>query len=88
MSMLSRRTVSEDNGKRRPRACPAGPPASRRPTSIWLNSDPFTFMCMTHMEICLPKGEVGTWCANHNGLDGKCPVNTHGGLLSESYVQG
>jgi hypothetical protein len=43
---------------------------------------------MTHMEICLPKGEVGTWCANHNGLDGKCPVNTHGGLLSESYVQG
>ena len=46
---------------------------------------------MTHMEDfgLVPKGEVGAWVrANHNGLDGKCPVNTHGGLLSESYVQG
>jgi acetyl-CoA acetyltransferase len=53
--------------------------------------DPFTFMCMTHMEDfgLVPKGEVGAWVREgHNGLDGKCPVNTHGGLLSESYVQG
>jgi acetyl-CoA acetyltransferase len=53
--------------------------------------DPFTFMCMTHMEDfgLVPKGEVGAWVrANQNGLDGTCPVNTHGGLLSESYVQG
>jgi len=53
--------------------------------------DPFTFMCMTHMEDfgLVPKGEVGAWVrAGQNGFDGPCPVNTHGGLLSESYVQG
>jgi acetyl-CoA acetyltransferase len=53
--------------------------------------DPFTFMCMTHMEDfgLVPKGEVGGWVREgQNGLDGKVPVNTHGGLLSEAYVQG
>jgi acetyl-CoA acetyltransferase len=53
--------------------------------------DPFTFMCMLHMEDfgLVPKGEVGSWVrAGHNGLDGVVPVNTHGGLLSEAYIQG
>jgi acetyl-CoA acetyltransferase len=53
--------------------------------------DPFTFMCMTHMEDfgLVPKGEVGGWVREgQNGLDGKVPTNTHGGLLSEAYVQG
>lgn len=53
--------------------------------------DPFTFMCLTHMEDfgLVPKGEVGGWVRDgHNGLDGDVPVNTHGGLLSETYAQG
>jgi acetyl-CoA acetyltransferase len=53
--------------------------------------DPFTFMCMAHMEDfgLVPKGEVGGWVtAGKNGLDGEVPVNTHGGLLSECYAQG
>jgi 17-hydroxy-3-oxo-4-pregnene-20-carboxyl-CoA lyase len=53
--------------------------------------DPFTFMCMVHMEDfgLVPKGEVGGWVrAGENGLDGRVPVNTHGGSLSESYIQG
>jgi acetyl-CoA acetyltransferase len=53
--------------------------------------DPFTFMCMTHMEDfgLVPKGEVGAWVrAGNHGLDGPMPVNTHGGLLSEVYLQG
>lgn len=53
--------------------------------------DPFSFMCMAHMEDfgLVPKGEVGPWVtAGENGLDGKVPVNTHGGLLSEAYIQG
>lgn len=53
--------------------------------------DPFTFMCMLHMEdfgLC-EKGASGAWVrAGRNGLDGATPVNTHGGLLSEAYVHG
>jgi acetyl-CoA acetyltransferase len=54
--------------------------------------DPFTFMCMAHMEDfgLVPKGEVGGWVREgRNALDGGgTPVNTHGGLLSECYAQG
>jgi acetyl-CoA acetyltransferase len=53
--------------------------------------DPFTSMCMLHMEDfgLVPKGEVGAWVREGlNGLDGAVPVNTHGGLLSEGYIQG
>lgn len=53
--------------------------------------DPFTFMCMIHMEDfgLVQKGEVGAWVrAGQNGLNGPTPVNTHGGLLSEAYVHG
>jgi acetyl-CoA acetyltransferase len=95
MSMLSGLTVSEHqwqtNGVR---AAPAlFNAAGITPADVDLAElyDPFTFMCMTHMEDfgLVPKGEVGAWVrANHNSLDGKCPVNTHGGLLSESYAQG
>lgn len=53
--------------------------------------DPFTFMCLIHMEDfgLVKKGEAGAWVtAGLNGLDGETPVNTHGGLLSEAYVHG
>ena len=53
--------------------------------------DPFTFMCMVHMEdfLLVPKGEVGAWVsAGKNGLDGEVPVNTHGGNHSEVYIIG
>jgi acetyl-CoA acetyltransferase len=53
--------------------------------------DPFTSMCMLHMEDfgLVPKGQVGTWVREgRSGLDGDVPVNTHGGLLSEGYIQG
>ncbi len=53
--------------------------------------DPFTFMCMTHLEDFgfVPKGEVGPWVREgHNALDGDLPVNTHGGLLSEAHIHG
>lgn len=53
--------------------------------------DPFSFMCLLHMEDfgLVPKGEVGAWVTEgRNGLDGDVPTNTHGGLLPEAYVQG
>lgn len=53
--------------------------------------DPFTGMCLLHMEDfgLVPKGEAGAWVqAGKHGLDGEVPVNTHGGLLSEVYLQG
>lgn len=53
--------------------------------------DPFTGMCMLHIEGfgLVEPGGVGAWVrGGGNGLDGETPVNTHGGLLSEAYVQG
>jgi acetyl-CoA acetyltransferase len=51
--------------------------------------DPFTAMCMLHMEDfgLVKKGEVAGWVREgHHALDSSCPVNTHGGLLSEAHV--
>jgi acetyl-CoA acetyltransferase len=53
--------------------------------------DPYTAMCMLHMENfgLVEEGGSGAWVrAGENGLDGQTPVNTHGGLLSEAYIQG
>jgi acetyl-CoA acetyltransferase len=53
--------------------------------------DPFTFMCMTHIEDfgLVKKGDIGGWVtAGHNRLDGTLPVNTHGGLMSEAHIHG
>jgi acetyl-CoA acetyltransferase len=53
--------------------------------------DPFTFMCMTHIEDLgfVRKGEIGPWIREgHNKLDGYLPVNTHGGLMSEGHIHG
>ncbi len=53
--------------------------------------DPFTGMCLLHMEGfgLTGEGEAGAWIrAGGNGLDGDTPVNTHGGLLSEGYIGG
>jgi acetyl-CoA acetyltransferase len=53
--------------------------------------DPFTYMCLTHIEDfgLVKKGEAGPWVtAGPNALDGTVPVNTHGGLLSEPHIHG
>jgi acetyl-CoA acetyltransferase len=53
--------------------------------------DPFTGMCLLHMEGfgLVPPGQSGQWVrAGGNGLDGDVPVNTHGGLLSEAHTGG
>jgi acetyl-CoA acetyltransferase len=53
--------------------------------------DPFTGMCLLHMEGfgLAPAGEGAAWVrAGQSGLDGQTPVNTHGGLLSEAYIHG
>jgi acetyl-CoA acetyltransferase len=53
--------------------------------------DPFTGMCLLHMEGfgLVEPGASGAFVrAGKNGLDGETPVNTHGGLLSEAYIQG
>jgi acetyl-CoA acetyltransferase len=53
--------------------------------------DPFTGMCLMHIEgfgLTGP-GEAGAWVRDgQSGLDGSVPVNTHGGLLSEGHVSG
>jgi acetyl-CoA acetyltransferase len=95
LSMLAGRTPSaslwETNGvKAAPRLYGAAgiTPADVSVAELY---DPFTYMCMTHMEDfgLVPKGDVGAWVrAGHNGLDGETPTNTHGGHLSEAYVQG
>jgi acetyl-CoA acetyltransferase len=62
-----------------------------RDVSIAEIYDPFTFMCMVHIEDfgLVNKGEIGPWVtAGHNRLDGALPVNTHGGLLSEAHIAG
>ena len=62
-----------------------------RDVSIAEIYDPFTFMCMTHIEDfgLVKKGEIGGWVtAGHNRLDGTLPVNTHGGLMSEAHIHG
>jgi acetyl-CoA acetyltransferase len=62
-----------------------------RDVSIAEIYDPFTFMCMVHIEDygLVRKGEIGPWVtAGHNRLDGALPVNTHGGLLSEGHIAG
>jgi acetyl-CoA acetyltransferase len=53
--------------------------------------DPFTGMCLMHIEGfgLTGAGNGGPWIrAGHSGLDGTTPVNTHGGLLSEAHVTG
>jgi acetyl-CoA acetyltransferase len=53
--------------------------------------DPFTGICLMHMEgfgLAGP-GEAGARVrAGDAGLDGAIPMNTHGGLLSEAYMHG
>jgi acetyl-CoA acetyltransferase len=53
--------------------------------------DPFTGMCLLHMEGfgLAADGEAAEWVREGgSGLDGTTPVNTHGGLLSEAYLGG
>ncbi|HLG74139.1 MAG TPA: hypothetical protein VK009_27275 [Chloroflexota bacterium] len=53
--------------------------------------DPFTGVCLLHMEDfgLAPKGEGGAWVREgRNSLDGDVPVNTHGGLHSEAHFIG
>jgi len=53
--------------------------------------DPFTGICMVHIEDfgLVKKGEIGPWVREgRNRLDGDVPVNTHGGLMSEAHIHG
>jgi len=53
--------------------------------------DPFTGICLMHMEgfgLAAPGGAGALVRAGACGLDGSIPVNTHGGLLSEAYTHG
>lgn len=53
--------------------------------------DPFTGIALLHMEGfgLFPEGEAAVAVAEgRTGLDGDIPVNTHGGLLSEAYMNG
>jgi acetyl-CoA acetyltransferase len=53
--------------------------------------DPFTGMCLLHIEgfgLSGPGEAAAGLRADAFGLDGQTPVNTHGGLLSEAYVHG
>ncbi len=53
--------------------------------------DPFTGMVMLHVEcfgLAAPGGAPELFRSGAAGLDGTMPINTHGGLLSETYMQG
>jgi acetyl-CoA acetyltransferase len=53
--------------------------------------DPFTGICLMHMEgfgLAAPGTAAARVRAGEAGLDGPIPVNTHGGLLSEAYMHG
>ena len=53
--------------------------------------DPFTGMCLLHMEgfgLAEPGEASAALRAGVFELDGATPVNTHGGLLSEGYIHG
>ena len=53
--------------------------------------DPFTGICLMHMEgfgLAGPGEAAARIRAGDIGLDGPIPVNTHGGLLSEAYMHG
>lgn len=53
--------------------------------------DPFTGICLMHMEgfgLAERGGAAARLRAGDAGLDGPIPLNTHGGLLSEAYMHG
>lgn len=53
--------------------------------------DPFTGLCLMHMEgfaLAEPGGAGDMFRSGATGLDGRLPTNTHGGLLSEAYTHG
>ncbi len=53
--------------------------------------DPFTGICLMHMEgfgLAAPGEAAARIRAGDIGLDGAIPLNTHGGLLSEAYMHG
>jgi acetyl-CoA acetyltransferase len=53
--------------------------------------DPFTGVCLLHMEgfgLAGPGEGAARIRAGDTGLDGAIPLNTHGGLLSEAYMHG
>lgn len=53
--------------------------------------DPFTGMCLLHMEgfgLAEPGEGAAMVRAGETRLDGSMPINTHGGLLSEGHIHG
>lgn len=85
------RGYDETNAARAAPLLFAGAGITPRDVSVAEIYDPFTFMCMAHLEDFgfVKKGESGPWVREgHNRLDGDLPVNTHGGLLSEAHIHG
>ena len=55
---------------------------------IYENFSPLAFMVLEAFGFC-DRGEAASYIAAGNiDLDGKLPVNTHGGLLGEAYIHG
>ncbi len=87
----SQEELWETNGARIAPHLYAGAGVTAKDVSFAELYDPFTYMCLTHIEDfgLVKKGEVGGWVsAGKNALDGEVPVNTHGGLLSEAHIHG
>jgi acetyl-CoA acetyltransferase len=69
----------------------AGAGISAREVDLAELYDPFTGMCLLHIEgfgLATPGEGASAIKAGKLGLDGDVPVNTHGGLLSEAYIHG
>lgn len=67
--------------------------AGRKPQDVDFAElyDPFTGMVLLHVEgfgLAAPGAAPALFRSGGAGLDGAMPVNTHGGLLSETYMQG
>lgn len=63
-------------------------PADIDAAQLYENFSPVVFMQLESFGFCGP-GEARDFIADGNiGLEGKLPVNTHGGLLGEAYIHG
>lgn len=63
-------------------------PADIQAAMLYENFSPVVFMLLEALGFC-GHGESAAFVRDGNlGIDGKLPVNTHGGLLGEAYIHG